>query len=191
MDDTDAWKILLLGDSGTGKTNVWRVLGGNEFVEEHNKTLGVEASAITRELRGEDVRFELYDTAGLDTYRTDTSNYFGTVDGALIVFDMTDEGTWSNANGWLNEMKKYGKDTCAVVLVGNKCDASNCVVDRGVVNEFAVNQDVEVVFVSAKNGEGIDNILSTLYDQLSPDTSSDAREKEKASSGGGGCCVLC
>ncbi|KAK8476415.1 hypothetical protein V6N11_068368 [Hibiscus sabdariffa] len=105
-DDYDyLFKVVLIGDSGVGKSNLLSRFTKNEFSLESKSTIGVEFA--TRSIRVDDkvVKAQIWDTAGQERYRAITSAYYRGAVGALLVYDVTRHVTFENVERWLKELR--------------------------------------------------------------------------------------
>ncbi|CAM8985877.1 unnamed protein product [Rhodiola kirilowii] len=122
-DDYDyLFKVVLIGDSGVGKSNILSRFTRNEFSLESKSTIGVEFA--TRSIRVDDkvVKAQIWDTAGQERYRAITSAYYRGAVGALLVYDVTRHVTFENVERWLKELRNHTDANVVIMLVGNKAD---------------------------------------------------------------------
>ncbi|KAG4166682.1 hypothetical protein ERO13_A13G147900v2 [Gossypium hirsutum] len=125
-DDYDyLFKVVLIGDSGVGKSNLLSRFTRNEFSLESKSTIGVEFA--TRSIRVDDkvVKAQIWDTAGQERYRAITSAYYRGAVGALLVYDVTRHVTFENVERWLKELRGHTDSNIVIMLVGNKADLEN------------------------------------------------------------------
>lgn len=116
------WKVVLVGDSGVGKTNLLSRFTRNEFNAESKSTIGVEFATRNVQIKGKTVRAQIWDTAGQERYRAITSVYYRGAVGALVVYDITKTLSFENLDKWLNELKEHADPYCCIMIVGNKSD---------------------------------------------------------------------
>merc|ERR1711865_1258364 len=107
------FKLLLIGDSGVGKSCLLLRYADNRYTESYISTLGVDFRMVTLELGGESIKLQIWDTAGQERFRTITSNYYRGANGIVIVFSVTEEESFSSVARWLSETTeafahKYG-----------------------------------------------------------------------------------
>uniref|UniRef100_A0A8B9QJ84 Ras-related protein Rab-25 n=1 Tax=Apteryx owenii TaxID=8824 RepID=A0A8B9QJ84_APTOW len=114
--------LVLVGESGVGKTNLLSRFTRNEFNHDSRTTIGVEFSTRTVLLGTAAVKAQIWDTAGLERYRAITSAYYRGAVGALVVFDITKHQTYEAVERWLKELYDHAEATIVVMLVGNKTD---------------------------------------------------------------------
>ena len=116
------FKIVLIGDSGVGKTNLLGRYLKKEYKEETKATVGVEFGEKKYELNGLKIKAQIWDTAGQERYKAITSMYYKGAKGALIVFDLSSKNTFQNVEKWYNEIKKTADPNINLILIGNKSD---------------------------------------------------------------------
>lgn len=116
------FKVVLIGDSGVGKSNLLSRFTKNEFNLESKTTIGVEFATKTIETEGKIIKAQIWDTAGQERYRAITSAYYRGAVGALLVFDITKDQTFKNIDRWLQELKDHADQNIVIMLVGNKTD---------------------------------------------------------------------
>ncbi|CAI5481900.1 unnamed protein product [Closterium sp. Yama58-4] len=122
-DDYDyLFKVVLVGDSGVGKSNLISRFTRNEFNMESKSTIGVEFATRSIEVDGKTVKAQIWDMAGQERYRAITSAYYRGAVGALLVYDITRQVTFDNVERWLKELRDHGDQSIIITLVGNKCD---------------------------------------------------------------------
>jgi Ras-related protein Rab-11A len=116
------YKVVLLGDSGVGKSNIISRFTKNEFNMESKTTIGVEFATKTIEVNGKLVKIQIWDTAGQERYRSMASAYYRGASGALLVYDITRATSFENLQKWLRELKNFAAEDITCLMVGNKCD---------------------------------------------------------------------
>ncbi|XP_075049248.1 ras-related protein Rab-25 [Mixophyes fleayi] len=116
------FKVVEIGESGVGKTNLLSRFTRNEFNHDSRTTIGVEFSTRTLMLDGHLVKAQIWDTAGLERYRAITSAYYRGAVGALLVYDITKHQSYESVDRWLKELYDHADASIVVMLVGNKCD---------------------------------------------------------------------
>ena len=99
------FKVVLIGDSAVGKSNLLSRYARNEFNNNSKATIGVEFQTQSMEIEGKEVKAQIWDTAGQERFRAVTSAYYRGAVGALIVYDISRRQTFENVNRWLDELK--------------------------------------------------------------------------------------
>lgn len=134
------FKLLLIGDSGVGKSCLLLRFSDDTYTESYISTIGVDFKIRTIELDGKTIKLQIWDTAGQERFRTITSSYYRGAHGIIVVYDVTDSETFHNVKQWLHEIDRYACDNVNKLLVGNKADlTSKKVVDFATAKEFADN----------------------------------------------------
>ncbi|XVF28955.1 hypothetical protein REPUB_Repub15cG0077200 [Reevesia pubescens] len=119
------FKIVIIGDSAVGKSNLLSRYARNEFNAHSKATIGVEFQTQSVEIDGKEVKAQIWDTAGQERFRAVTSAYYRGAFGALLVYDISRKATFDNVARWLDELNSHSDTTVARMLVGNKCDLEN------------------------------------------------------------------
>uniref|UniRef100_A0A674D0R9 Ras-related protein Rab-25 n=1 Tax=Salmo trutta TaxID=8032 RepID=A0A674D0R9_SALTR len=114
--------VVLIGESGVGKSNLLSRFTKNEFNHDSRTTIGVEFSTRTVQLDNFAIKAQIWDTAGLERYRANTSAYYRGAVGALLVYDITKHLTYESVERWLKELYDHADPHMVVMLVGNKSD---------------------------------------------------------------------
>ncbi|NP_001313159.1 ras-related protein Rab11A [Nicotiana tabacum] len=116
------FKMVLIGDSGVGKSNILSRFTRNEFCLESKSTIGVEFATRTLQVEGKTVKAQIWDTAGQERYRAITSAYYRGAVGALLFYDITKRQTFDNVQRWLRELRDHRDSNIVIILAGNKSD---------------------------------------------------------------------
>ncbi|KAK7339074.1 hypothetical protein VNO77_19717 [Canavalia gladiata] len=119
------FKIVLIGDSAVGKSNLLSRFARNEFDSNSKATIGVEFQTQVVDIDGKEVKAQIWDTAGQERFRAVTSAYYRGAVGALVAYDISRRGTFDSIKRWLEELTTQNDSTIARMLVGNKCDLEN------------------------------------------------------------------
>ncbi|KAL7688438.1 putative small GTP-binding protein [Plasmopara halstedii] len=169
------FKIVLIGDSGVGKSNLLSRFTRNEFNLESKSTIGVEFATKSIVAEGKTIKAQIWDTAGQERYRAITSAYYRGAVGALLVYDITKHGTFENVERWLKELRDHADANTVIMLVGNKSDLRHL---RAVSTEeamaFAEKNNLAFIETSALEATGVDTafqrILTEIYKLMSRKT---------------------
>ena len=168
-DDYDyLFKIVLIGDSGVGKSNILCRFTRNEFNLESKTTIGVEFAQKSKIVDGKIIKAQIWDTAGQERYRAITSAYYRGAVGALLVYDITKPSSFEAVNKWLNELREYADSNTVVMMVGNKTDLVNL---RAVKTQegvsFSQKNQIGFIETSALDSTNIElafeRILTEIY----------------------------
>lgn len=165
------FKIILIGDSGVGKTSLMARFTDNTYDSSSLTTIGVDFKIKTMDLDGTRVKLQIWDTAGQERFRAMVSNYYRGAHGIFIVFDMLNHRTFEHLVEWLNELKKKdAMNTGEIMILGNKIDDKEKIcVKMDEINAFLDSNKLpraRFVQVSAKNDIGVEESFLELTKRL-------------------------
>jgi len=156
-------KLLLIGDSGVGKSSLLLRFADNTFTDSFISTIGVDFKIKTIDVGGASVKLQIWDTAGQERFRTITSSYYRGAHGILVVFDLTNPETFNNVTKWLQEIERYACEGVQKLLIGNKCDlVSERKVNRRDAEEVAEQLNFSYVETSAKSAENVEDAFTKM-----------------------------
>merc|ERR1712022_88503 len=118
-------KLLLIGDSGVGKSCLLCRYSEDIFNNKFITTIGIDFKIRTIELDGKKIKLQIWDTAGQERFRTITQAYYRGAMGILLVYDVTDEKSFQNIKQWMRNIDQHANTEVVKVLLGNKCDMKN------------------------------------------------------------------
>jgi Ras-related protein Rab-11A len=119
---TKVTSVVLIGDSGVGKSNLLSRFTRNEFNLDSKSTIGVEFATRSIQVDTKTIKAQIWDTAGQERYRAITSAYYRGAVGALLVYDISKHQTYDNVTRWLKELRDHADSNIVIMLVGNKSD---------------------------------------------------------------------
>ena len=125
LTDDYLFKVVVIGDSGVGKSNLLSRFTRNEFNLESKSTIGVAFATRSCNIEGKMIKAQIWDTAGQERYRAITSAYYRGAVGALVVYDITKEASFQNVEKWLSELRENATADITMMLVGNKTDLAS------------------------------------------------------------------
>mmetsp|Transcript_24500 Transcript_24500/g.23525 ORF Transcript_24500/g.23525 Transcript_24500/m.23525 type:complete len:224 (+) Transcript_24500:158-829(+) len=161
------FKVVLIGDSGVGKSNLLSRFTRNEFNLESKSTIGVEFATKSIQVDQKTVKAQIWDTAGQERYRAITSAYYRGAVGALLVYDISKQITFENVERWLKELKDHAEANIVIMLVGNKSDLRH---RRAVSTEdamaFAENNNLAFIETSALDATGVDESFTQILTEI-------------------------
>lgn len=162
------FKVVLIGDSGVGKSNLLSRFTRNEFNLESRSTIGVEFATRSVQLDGKIIKAQIWDTAGQERYRAITAAYYRGAVGALLVYDIAKRLSYENVERWLQELRDHADRNIVIMLVGNKCDLRHMralPVEEG--RMFAERNRLSFIETSALDCTNVDvafqNIIAEIY----------------------------
>ena len=183
LDDTYdvIYKILLVGDSGVGKTNIMLRYLNKEFNINTKATVGVEFGSKNIIIDKKVIKGQIWDTAGQERYRAITSSYYKGAHGAFVVYDITLKESFEAVDRWINDLRNNTDERLEIILIGNKSDLEEKrQVTKEEGEEKAKEKEVAFMETSALNCNNIEKafneILNKVYLAYKP--------QEKKSEGG-------
>ena len=154
-------KVILIGDSGVGKTNIMSKFLKNQFMEESKATIGVEFGSKLFNHEGHKIKAQIWDTAGQEKYKAITGAYYKGSKGALVVYDITQKKTFENIEKWVNDLKAAGDPKITIILIGNKNDLDDKrQVSKDQGEEKARSFGCAFLETSAYSGDNIDKAFN-------------------------------
>ena len=177
-------KLIVIGDSGVGKTNIIRRYISNTFSDDSKATVGVEFFTKPFRVNNDIVKLEIWDTAGQERYKSITSAYYKGSRGALLVYDITRPSTFEDVENWMTEIKEKVRGSLKIMIIGNKLDLTN---ERKVDTETALDKakslNVPLMETSAFNSTNIqkafESILREMYKEFKKEKDSEKKEQNR------------
>ena len=161
-------KIIIVGDSSVGKTNIINRYVNGEFSRDYMITIGMDFLTCNLELDNKIFKLNLWDTAGSEQFRSVTKGYYSNSCCALIVYDITNEKTFQNVKQWMDDCYAFANKNIHLVLVGNKIDLQqDRKINKETAEEFAGQYGMDFYEVSALSGENIENIFFGICNFIS------------------------
>ena len=154
------FKILLLGDSGVGKSCIIIRYIENNFCNNLMNSLGVDFKLKNIEIDSKKIKLQIWDTAGQERFKTITTSYYKGAHAILVVFDITDRDSFDHVRNWMADIDKFAKEGVLRILVGNKCDLmNNRQVSTEEAKEIANKYGIKYIETSAKDTINIDDLF--------------------------------
>ncbi|XP_006641903.2 RAB11a, member RAS oncogene family, like [Lepisosteus oculatus] len=161
------FKVVLIGDSGVGKSNLLSRFTRNEFSLESKSTIGVEFATRSIQVEGKTVKAQIWDTAGQERYRAITSAYYRGAVGALLVYDIAKHLTYENAERWLKELQDHADSNIVIMLVGNKSDLRHLrAVPTDEARAFAEKHGLSFLETSALDSSNVELAFQTILTEI-------------------------
>ncbi len=156
------FKLLIIGDSGVGKSSLMNRFSDNIFNETFINTIGVDFKIRTINMDGKMIKLQIWDTAGQERFRTIVSSYYRGAHGIMLVFDITNKESFENIPMWYEEIKKHASGSVKKILIGNKSDfETKKQVDYSEAKELADGFGMDYIETSAKTAL---NVEKAFYD---------------------------
>ncbi|KAJ7329281.1 hypothetical protein JRQ81_015455 [Phrynocephalus forsythii] len=160
-------KILIIGESGVGKSSLLLRFTDDTFDPELAATIGVDFKVKTISVDGNKAKLAIWDTAGQERFRTLTPSYYRGAQGVILVYDVTRRDTFAKLDNWLTELETYcTRNDIVKMLVGNKIDKENREVDRNEGLKFARKHSMLFIEASAKTCDGVQCAFEELVEKI-------------------------
>ncbi len=160
-------KFIIIGNSAVGKSNILARFSDNQFVKNHDATIGVEFGTKVIALNGLTYKLQIWDTAGLETFKSITRSYYNGTSGCLLVYDTTCRESFESIAYWLNDIRSYCNPNIVIALVGNKIDdVHRCKVATPEAEEFAKTHNLLFFETSAKTDHNINNTFTNIVIEI-------------------------
>ncbi|UJR30877.1 hypothetical protein I4U23_018389 [Adineta vaga] len=151
------FKVMLLGDSGVGKTCLLvRFKDGTFLAGSFIATVGIDFRNKLVTLGDKNIKLQIFDTAGQERFRSVTHSYYRDANALLLLYDVTSYSSFENIAAWLGEIKEFANDGVIIMLIGNKIDKSQRVVSREAGERLARDYEVSFLETSAKTGQNVE-----------------------------------
>ncbi|KAF8553736.1 GTPase [Imleria badia] len=172
------FKVVLIGDSGVGKSNLLSRFTRNEFNLDSKSTIGVEFATRSINVDGKTIKAQIWDTAGQERYRAITSAYYRGAVGALLVYDISKHGTYSNVTRWLKELRDHADSNIVIMLVGNKSDLKHLrAVPTEEAKNFSSENELSFIETSALDASNVESAFQSILTDIYRVTSSKSLEQ--------------
>jgi len=160
------FKLVLIGDTGVGKSCLLLRFADDAFTESYISTIGVDFRFRTVKVEGKTVKLQIWDTAGQERFRTITSAYYRGADGIIMVYDVTNNDSFDHVSEWLTEVNRYANEGTCKLLVGNKSDMDDKAVTAETAKEYADSLGIPFLETSAKNASNVEEAFLTMAAEL-------------------------
>jgi len=161
------FKVVIVGDSSVGKTNLVKRFMNNTFIKDSKATVGVEFMSKTFIVNKKVFKVELWDTAGQERYKAITAAYYKGAKGAMIVYDVTSKSTFDNVDKWCNELRMKGSNNINIIMIGNKTDLKdNIVINSDMSQEKGKFLQIPVMETSALDSSNVKEAFYLLIQEM-------------------------
>ncbi|XP_030548034.1 ras-related protein RABA3-like [Rhodamnia argentea] len=162
------FKVVVIGDSAVGKTQLLSRFAKNEFRFDSKSTIGVEFQTRTVSIAGKVIKAQIWDTAGQERYRAVTSAYYRGALGAMLVYDITKRQSFDHVAKWVEELRAHANHSIVIMLIGNKADLAGDMRAVPIENavDFAQDQGLFFSETSALSGDNVDGAFLRLLEEI-------------------------
>ena len=177
-------QILLLGNSAVGKTSLISRYSNGTFKEEYINTVGLDHISKTEVINNKNILVKLWDTAGQERFKALTPSYLRKAEGVILVYDVTNSYSFDDLKSWIDSIKnKLGEEYASfpVIIIGNKIDLQdNREISNEDANKFANQNNYKYFETSAKTGEGVDEAVREIVNQILKSKDNNDEHKEES-----------
>lgn len=159
-------KIVLLGESGVGKSSILKRYIDNTFVELLESTIGASFMNKKVIIENKVYNLDIWDTAGQERYKSLMPMYYRNAKGAIIVYSVDNFDSFNVAKKWIYTLTNYHQKNIIIYLVGNKTDLTKNVFDNSEINEIIKEDNIFHITTSAKNGNNIEKLFYNLSQKM-------------------------
>ena len=157
------FKIVMIGDSGVGKSCILLRFADDKFNENFYATIGVDFRFKNVMVDDKSVKLQIWDTAGQERFKTITSAYYRGADGIIIVYDITDRNSFAHIKDWLDDVNKYTDDNPLKIIVGNKIDLiKDKQINNNDMKTMTAQTGIEIIECSAKDSIKINDLMEIM-----------------------------
>lgn len=161
------FKIVLIGDTNVGKTNILSRLISDKFLEKTKPTIGVEFGTKFYNFEESTVKAQIWDTAGQERYHAIVSAYYRGATAAVIVYDVTSKDSFKNATElWHKNVREYCRGEIPIMIIGNKSDLKPQAVKKEVARDAALSKDCAFFETSAQSGSNVAAAFEEFIDKI-------------------------
>jgi len=163
------FKIILIGNSGVGKSSILQRYIQKVFDENYSCTIGVDFFMKSLNIGEKSIKLQLWDTAGTEKFRSITTGYYRGANAAFVVFDLTSKKSFNALNEWIQNYYKYSNPDSEknVVLIGNKSDLiEEREITEEEINNFVKDNNIKYFETSAKDGKNVDECFYYISEKL-------------------------
>eukprot|EP00928_Gymnodinium_smaydae_P026658 TRINITY_DN20863_c0_g2_i1.p1 TRINITY_DN20863_c0_g2~~TRINITY_DN20863_c0_g2_i1.p1 ORF type:complete len:211 (+),score=56.59 TRINITY_DN20863_c0_g2_i1:86-718(+) len=151
------FKYIIIGDTGVGKSCLLLQFTDKRFRADHDLTIGVEFGARLVTIEDKQIKLQIWDTAGQESFRSITRSYYRGASGALLVYDISRRDTFLHLTRWLEEARSNASPNMAIMLIGNKCDLERREVSFEEGAQFARDHGLVFRETSAKTAQNVED----------------------------------
>ena len=153
------FKIVIIGDSGVGKSCILKRAVQHKFDENYQATIGFEFLLMHYKVNDLKLKLQIWDTCGQEMYRSLVQGFYRNTSLAILVYDVSSEKSFEGLELWLRDIQQHTEPDLPIFIIGNKCDLDKNVPDENAQNFATSNRAKYYNECSAKSGQNIDKIF--------------------------------
>ena len=160
------FKLLIIGESGVGKTSLLLRFTDDSFTANHLTTIGIDFKIKIINIEDKLIKLQIWDTAGQERFRTITKTYYKGAHGIILTYDVTDQNSFKNIRNWIKQIEANAQTNVKKVLVGNKCDKPDRVVTEEEGKKLADDFNMNFFETSAKTNKNVSEVFNFLTQEI-------------------------
>ena len=160
------FKLLIIGESGVGKTCLLLRFTDDSFTATHLTTIGIDFKIKIINLENKLIKLQIWDTAGQERFRTITKTYYKGAHGIILTYDVTDANSFKNIRNWIKQIEANAQTSVKIVLVGNKCDKPDRVVTKEEGKKLADDHNMSFFETSVKTNQNVTEVFNFLTKEI-------------------------
>jgi len=161
------FKYIIIGDTGVGKSCLLLQFTDKRFQPVHDLTIGVEFGSRMINIDNRQIKLQIWDTAGQESFRSITRSYYRGAAGALLVYDITRRETFNHLARWLDEARANSNQNMAIMLIGNKSDNdARRAVSTKEGEQFAEEHGLSFLETSAKTAANVEQAFIKTAEKI-------------------------
>ena len=160
------FKLLIIGESGVGKTCLLLRFTDDSFTANHLTTIGIDFKIKIINLENKLIKLQIWDTAGQERFRTITKTYYKGAHGIILTYDVTDANSFKNIRNWIKQIEANAQTSVKIVLVGNKCDKPDRVVTKEEGKKLADDHNMSFFETSVKTNQNVTEVFNFLTKEI-------------------------
>ena len=160
------FKLLIIGESGVGKTCLLLRFTDDSFTANHLTTIGIDFKIKIITIENKLIKLQIWDTAGQERFRTITKTYYKGAHGIILTYDVTDQNSFKNIRNWIKQIEANAQTNVCKVLVGNKCDKPDRVVTEEEGRKLASDFNMSFFETSAKTNQNVNEVFNFLTQEI-------------------------
>ena len=186
MNDTP--RVIVVGNSGVGKTSMVTRFASGHFDKLTTPTIGAGVTPLSYKIKGKTVNFQVWDTAGQEIFRNVVPLYFRGAAVAIVVYSLVDTDSFNDLNQWLTALKDHCDEDVPIIAVGNKFDMIEAIDDIKDGKEWALSHNFPFFATSAATGENINQLFELVASLCAKSTGEEQLENATRKTNEKGCC---
>jgi len=160
------FKLLIIGESGVGKTCLLLRFTDDSFTANHLTTIGIDFKIKIINLDDKQIKLQIWDTAGQERFRTITKTYYKGAHGIILTYDVTDENSFKNIRNWVKQIEQNAQSNVCKVLIGNKCDREDRKISYEEGAKLASEFKMQFFETSAKSNYNVNETFTYLTKEI-------------------------